>query len=152
MSSQTLTTPVIAPAATIPLPQRDLVSIRDLSPNEVESLFHLSARLKARPEDFRTALSGKHVAMFFEKTSLRTRLTFEVGIRSLGGSSLFVDQRGEKIGQRESLPDVAHNLERWMDGIVLRTNDRMLKLAHQLGFSRDADPEDRDTVRVALPL
>jgi len=121
LSSQTLTTPVIAPAATIPLPQRDLVSIRDLSPNEVESLFHLSARLKARPEDFRTALSGKHVAMFFEKPSLRTRLTFEAGIFGLGGSVSFVDQRHERLDARETLSDIAHNLERWVNCIVLRT-------------------------------
>lgn len=121
MSSQTLTTPVIPQAATMPPPQRDLVSIRDLSPIEVESLFHLAARVKARPEDFRTALAGRHVAMFFEKPSLRTRLTFEAGICGLGGSVSFVDQRHERLDARETLSDIAHNLERWVSCIVLRT-------------------------------
>ena len=121
MSSQTLATPIIAQAATLPPPQRDLVSIRDLSPIEVESLFHLAARVKARPEDYRAALAGKHVAMFFEKPSLRTRLTFEAGICGLGGSVSFVDQRHERLDARETLTDIAHNLERWVNCIVLRT-------------------------------
>jgi len=102
-------------------PGRDLVSIRDLSPIEVESLFHLTSLMKARPEDFRTALAGKHIAMFFEKPSLRTRLTFEAGIAGLGGSVSFVDQRHERLDARESLSDIAHNLERWVNAIVLRT-------------------------------
>ena len=59
--------------------------------------------------------------LFFEKPSLRTRLTFEAGINSLGGSSFFVDQTHSRLGQREPLNDVAHNVERWVDGLVLRT-------------------------------
>src|ERR1700690_4273865 len=82
LSSQPFTTQT-APAVAA---GRDLVSIRDLSPIEVESLFHLAAMMKARPEDFRQTLAGKHIAMFFEKPSLRTRLTFEAGICGLGGS------------------------------------------------------------------
>lgn len=121
MSSQTLTVPAIPQAAVSAIPGRDLVSIRDLSPMEVESLFHLAGRMKARPEDFRTALAGKHIAMFFEKPSLRTRLTFEAGICGLGGSVSFVDQRHERLDARETLSDIAHNVERWVSGIVLRT-------------------------------
>ncbi len=121
MSSQTLTTPVMPQPAAVPTTERDLVSIRDLSPVEVESLFHLTTLVKARPEDFRTALAGKHVAMFFEKPSLRTRLTFEAGICGLGGSISFVDQRHERLDARETLSDIAHNLERWVSCIVLRT-------------------------------
>src|SRR5437868_14300662 len=102
-------------------PRPDLVSIRDLSPSQIHGIMQLSTRLKARPEDFRTALSGKHVAMFFEKPSLRTRLTFEAGICGLGGSVSFVDQRHERLDARETLSDIAHNLERWVSGIVLRT-------------------------------
>ena len=102
-------------------PGRDLVSIRDLSPFQVESLFHLATLVKARPEDFRSALAGKHIVMFFEKPSLRTRLTFEAGIFGLGGSVSFVDQRHERLDARETLSDIAHNLERWVSGIVLRT-------------------------------
>jgi ornithine carbamoyltransferase len=102
-------------------PGRDLVSVGDLSPMEVESLFHLASLVKARPEDFRTSLSGKHIAMFFEKPSLRTRLTFEAGIAGLGGSVTFIDQRQERLDARETLSDIGHNLERWVSGIVLRT-------------------------------
>jgi len=121
VSSQTLTAPAAPQPAITTIPGRDLVSIRDLSPIEVESLFHLTALMKARPQDFRTALAGKHVAMFFEKPSLRTRLTFEAGICGLGGSVSFVDQRHERLDARETLSDIAHNLERWVSGIVLRT-------------------------------
>jgi ornithine carbamoyltransferase len=77
--------------------------------------------MKERPADFRKALSGRQMVMFFEKPSLRTRLTFEAGMNSLGGSTMFVDQTQERLGARETLSDVAHNLERWVDLIVLRT-------------------------------
>ncbi len=100
---------------------RDLVSIRDLSPQEVEVVLHLTADMKARPADFRGALSGKQLVMFFEKPSLRTRLTFEAGMASLGGVSFFVDQTASRLDAREKLSDIAHNLERWIDIIVLRT-------------------------------
>jgi ornithine carbamoyltransferase len=100
---------------------RDLVSMRDLSPVEVESLFHLTSLVKTRPEDFRTALAGRHIAMFFEKPSLRTRITFEAGVFGLGGTVSFIDQRQERLDARESLSDIAHNLERWVSAIVLRT-------------------------------
>jgi ornithine carbamoyltransferase len=100
---------------------RDLVSIRDLSRGEVEAILELAALMKARPADFRGALSGKQLVMFFEKPSLRTRLTFEAGMASLGGVSFFVDQTASRIDAREQLSDIAHNLERWIDLIVLRT-------------------------------
>ncbi len=121
MSSQPFTTQTVPQPAAPVVPERDLVSIRDLSPIEVESIFHLASMMKARPEDFRKTLAGKHIAMFFEKPSLRTRLTFEAGICGLGGSVTFVDQRHERLDARETLSDIAHNLERWVSGIVLRT-------------------------------
>jgi ornithine carbamoyltransferase len=121
VSSQTFTVPARTQPIPSTLPGRDLVSVRDLSPIEVESLFELAALMKARPQDFRTALAGKHIAMFFEKPSLRTRLTFEAGISGLGGSVSFIDQRHERLDARETLSDIAHNLERWVSGIVLRT-------------------------------
>ncbi len=77
--------------------------------------------MKARPSNYRGTLAGKQIVLFFEKPSLRTRLTFEAGINSLGGASFFVDQTQSRLGARESLSDVAHNLERWVDGVVLRT-------------------------------
>jgi ornithine carbamoyltransferase len=99
----------------------DLVSTRDLGPAGVDAVLHLAGIMKSRPADFRKALTGRQMVMFFEKPSLRTRLTFEAGMVSLGGSAMFVDQTHERIDAREKLSDVAHNLERWVDLIVLRT-------------------------------
>jgi len=104
-----------------PRAHRDLVSIQDLTPGEVTALFQLTAEVKKRPEEFRDALAGKQVVMFFEKPSLRTRLTFEAGVNSLGGHAIFVDQTQSRLGERESLSDIGHNLERWIDCVVLRT-------------------------------
>src|SRR6202795_1196769 len=100
---------------------RDLVSTRDLNPSEVEAVLHLAGLMKSLPAEFRGALAGKQMVMFFEKPSLRTRLTFEAGMDSLGGSTFFVDQTASRLNARESLYDIAHNLERWIDIIVLRT-------------------------------
>jgi ornithine carbamoyltransferase len=100
---------------------RDLISIQDFSPDELACALELASAMKARPADFRGILSGKQIVLFFEKPSLRTRLTFEAGVNSLGGSSFFVDQTQSRLGAREPLCDVARNLERWIDGIVLRT-------------------------------
>src|SRR5580698_4169574 len=99
----------------------DLVSTRDFGPNGVEAVLHLAGIMKSRPADFRKALAGKQIVMFFEKPSLRTRLTFETGIGSMGGAAYFVDQTSGRLDAREKLSDIAHNLERWVDGIVLRT-------------------------------
>jgi ornithine carbamoyltransferase len=99
----------------------DLISMKDLSPQQVHSILDLAAMMKARPSDFRAALAGKQMALFFEKPSLRTRLTFESGMASLGGVSFFFDQTSSPIDAREDLSDVARNLERWVDIIVLRT-------------------------------
>jgi ornithine carbamoyltransferase len=99
----------------------DVISINDLGPSGVAAVLDLATLMKARPEEFRGSLFGKQVVLFFEKPSLRTRLTFEAGINSLGGSSFFFDQTNSRLGAREKLSDIAHNLERWIDGIVLRT-------------------------------
>jgi ornithine carbamoyltransferase len=99
----------------------DLLSTTDLGPSGVEAVLHLAQVMKSRPADFRKALAGKQLVMFFEKPSLRTRLTFESGMASLGGSAVFVDQTQARIDAREKLSDIAHNLERWFDVIVLRT-------------------------------
>jgi ornithine carbamoyltransferase len=99
----------------------DLVSTRDLGRAGVEAVLQLAGIMKARPADFRSALAGKQMVMFFEKPSLRTRLTFEAGMSSLGGATFFVDQTQERLDAREKLSDIAHNLERWVNAIVLRT-------------------------------
>ncbi len=100
---------------------RDLVSCQDFSPEETKSLFELTHIIKHRPADFRGALAGKQLVLFFEKASLRTRLTFEAGMASLGGTSLFMDQTRSLLGEREPVCDIARNVERWVDAVVLRT-------------------------------
>src|SRR5580658_3167943 len=119
----TINLPKINPPSLLaePVAPRDLVSIHDLAPAEILSLFDLTSMLKQRPADFRGLLAGKQMVMFFEKPSLRTRLTFEAGMDSLGGSTFFFDQTANRLNARESLYDIAHNLERWIDIIVLRT-------------------------------
>ena len=99
----------------------DLVSMADLSPQDFQSVLALAETLKANPRDFRSALDGQQLVLIFEKPSLRTRVTFEAGMKSLGGDAIFLDQRGSRIAEREQVRDVARNLERWVDGIVLRT-------------------------------
>ena len=104
---------------------KDFVSVRDLAPADLAALLDLAARLKAervlrKRAPTAAALAGLHVATLFEKPSLRTRATFEIGVRELGGDILdlpapFAD------GVREPLPDVARNLERWADALVVRT-------------------------------
>jgi ornithine carbamoyltransferase len=99
----------------------DLVSTRDLGPQGVQAVLHLAELMKSRPSVFQRSLAGKQMVMFFEKPSLRTRLTFEAGMTSLGGTAMFVDQSQNRLDARETLSDIAHNLERWVDVIVLRT-------------------------------
>jgi ornithine carbamoyltransferase len=99
----------------------DLVSTRDLGPQGVQAVLHLADLMKSRPSVFQRSLAGKQMVMFFEKPSLRTRLTFESGMVSLGGTAMFVDQSHNRLDAREKLSDIARNLERWVDVIVLRT-------------------------------
>ena len=114
-----------APAAPATFPGTfwcpDLVSTRDLGPQGVQAVLHLAELMKSRPSVFQRSLAGKQMVMFFEKPSLRTRLTFEAGMTSLGGTAMFVDQSQSRLDARETLSDIAHNLERWVDVIVLRT-------------------------------
>ena len=100
---------------------RDLCSVADLSVAEMAAIMELAHTVKEHPEDFRHALDAKQMVLFFEKASLRTRLTFETAINTLGGNAVFVDQTQSPLGERESLADMARNLERWMQVIVLRT-------------------------------
>ncbi|GAC1414657.1 MAG: ornithine carbamoyltransferase [Acidobacteriaceae bacterium] len=100
---------------------RDLCSIADLTIEEMAAIMELAHAVKKYPADFRNALDAKQMVMFFEKASLRTRLTFEAAINTLGGNAIFVDQTQSPLGERESLADMAHNVERWMSVIVLRT-------------------------------
>jgi ornithine carbamoyltransferase len=109
-----------AVAASLALPT-DLRTGLEWGPSSVRELLHLAADIKARPDRYRGALAGRTLALIFEKPSLRTRVTFEVGIASLGGASVFLDHTVSRLGHRESIPDVARSLERWVHGIVART-------------------------------
>jgi ornithine carbamoyltransferase len=104
---------------------KDFLSILDLEPSEIVRLLDLAAQLKAerrlgRRAPTADALSGGHVAMLFEKPSLRTRSTFEIAVRELGGEILNVPAEMAD-GAREPLEDVARNLERWVAALVIRT-------------------------------
>ncbi len=108
----------------------DFISIADLSADELLELLELADELKKKAkagEDHRP-LAGKTLGMVFEKPSLRTRVTFEAGMYQLGGHVVFMQTT---LGERESVPDIARNLERWVDAIVARTHshEAILELA-----------------------
>src|ERR1035437_1765907 len=101
--------------------RKDFVSIRDFSPQEIQDLLLLGRQIKAYPDVYSEALRGKTLAMVFEKPSLRTRVTFDVGIQQLGGFSVYLSPAEISLGKRESIHDVARNLERMVQGIMIRT-------------------------------
>jgi ornithine carbamoyltransferase len=125
-------TPVMAPIEVQErLSVRDLIAERDLTRGDVELILSLAERLKRSPRSYARALEGKQLAMIFEKPSLRTRVTFEVGITSMGGHAVYLDHAKPRLGERESIQDIARNLDRWVDGIVARTfaHSSVLELA-----------------------
>ena len=99
----------------------DMCSINDLSSAEVRAILKLGHDVKRNPREYRHALDAKQMVLMFEKASLRTRLSFETGINTMGGNAIFLDQTNSPLGERESIADVARNVERWVDVIVLRT-------------------------------
>ncbi len=108
-------------AAAARLSGEDLCSIADLSSAEVRAVLRLGHDVKRNPRDYRHALDAKQMVLMFEKASLRTRLSFEAGFSTMGGNAIFVDQTSSPLGEREAIADVARNVERWVDLIVLRT-------------------------------
>jgi ornithine carbamoyltransferase len=113
------------------LSRKDLLTLHDLTPAEFVGILDEADRIKSRPDRYRAALSGKTLAMIFEKPSLRTRVTFEAGMTQLGGHAIFLAPADIQLGARESIPDVARNLERWVDAIMARTfkHDSIVQLA-----------------------
>lgn len=101
--------------------RKDFLSIRDFSPSDIEYLLILGRQIKAHPGAYGKTLRGETLAMIFEKPSLRTRVTFDVGIQQLGGFSLYLSPAEINLGKRESVYDVAKNLERMVQGIMIRT-------------------------------
>ena len=105
--------------------RKDFLSILDFDAADLERCLELGAQLKAERSlgpagADADALDGRHVALLFEKPSLRTRTTFEIAVRELGGET-FMLQSAETLGQREDVADVARNLERWVHAVVIRT-------------------------------
>jgi ornithine carbamoyltransferase len=117
---------------------RHLLSITDLSRAEVEELFRLAAEGKAHVKAGRTSgtLAGRSLALIFEKPSLRTRVTFEVGMTQLGGAAVYLAAQDIGLGTRESVADVARNLGRWVNGIAARTFEQATveRLARHAGI------------------
>lgn len=100
---------------------RHFLSIHDYTAAEVESIFALTADLKREPQRFAAALAGKSLAMIFEKSSTRTRVSFEVGMTQLGGHALFLSSRDIQLGRGEPISDTAQVLSRYVDAIMART-------------------------------
>ena len=98
------------------------LSIRDLDRSDIPRLFALIADLKAKQKarDRVTPLAGRTMALIFEKPSLRTRVTFEVAMTQLGGAAVYLATNEIGMGTRESVPDVARNLSRWVDVVTAR--------------------------------
>ncbi len=101
--------------------KKDLISIKDLSSQEIMEIFSLTDELKKNKLKFASLLKGKSLALIFQKPSNRTRVSFEVGMYQLGGNSIYLSPGEINLGVRESIKDVAKTLSRFVDAIVLRT-------------------------------
>ncbi|HKH97788.1 MAG TPA: ornithine carbamoyltransferase [Candidatus Sulfotelmatobacter sp.] len=101
--------------------RHNFLSIKDFSPEGIRYLLDLAREIKAHPSAHTAVLKGKTLAMIFEKPSLRTRVSFDVGIQQLGGFSLYLSNAEINLGKRESVYDIAKNLERMVQAIMIRT-------------------------------
>ncbi|MCX7880639.1 MAG: ornithine carbamoyltransferase [Ignavibacteria bacterium] len=111
--------------------KKDFLEVSDFSTEEINEVFDLTEKMKKNPLEYSSSLRFKTLAMIFEKPSLRTRTTFDVGIQQLGGFSLYLSPNEINLGKRESVYDVAKNLERMVDAIMVRTfgHDIVLDMA-----------------------
>lgn len=100
---------------------RDLISVKDLSLAEIETIFQLASELKALGRKRLPILEGKTLAMIFQKASTRTRVSFEVGMWQLGGYALFLGASELQLRRGETIADTARVLSRYVDGIMIRT-------------------------------
>ncbi|MGH2696425.1 MAG: ornithine carbamoyltransferase, partial [Actinomycetota bacterium] len=101
--------------------ERDFLSIDDVGPRELHHLLELAAKVKQSPGDHAARLAGKSVALIFEKPSTRTRVSFEVGVASLGGHPLALSSSELQLGRGETIEDTGRVLSRYCEAIVLRT-------------------------------
>ncbi|NOR11706.1 MAG: ornithine carbamoyltransferase [Candidatus Aminicenantes bacterium] len=99
----------------------DFLTIHDISVYEFSEILDLAEKIKDKPQLVQKKLAHKVLTMIFEKPSLRTRMTFEVGMLQLGGEAIYLSPSDIQMGSRESAFDVGKNLERWVDGIMIRT-------------------------------
>jgi ornithine carbamoyltransferase len=102
--------------------KRDYVNERDWRPEEIGDLLDLASRIKRDPREFRLALAGKTLAMIFEKSSTRTRVSFEAGMFQMGGLAVFLSSRDLQLSRGETIGDTARVLSRYADGIMARTD------------------------------
>jgi ornithine carbamoyltransferase len=99
----------------------NFISIHDLTLYQFSKILDISREIKDNPHRFRNKLKGKILAMIFQKPSLRTRMTFEVGMLQLGGEAVYLSPSDIQIGSRETVYDMGKNLERWVEAIMIRT-------------------------------
>jgi ornithine carbamoyltransferase len=102
--------------------KRDYIDERDWKPGDIAAVLDLAGRVKKEPARFRTSLSGKTLAMIFEKSSTRTRVSFEAGMFQMGGLAMFLSSGDLQLGRGETVADTARVLSRYTDGIMARTN------------------------------
>ncbi len=114
------TSPIAPPTATDALLGRDFLSLASLTRDQISALYETAARVKRNIAPYAAALEDKTIILLFEKPSLRTRVTFEVGPSKMGAHCIYFDHSKERIGARESVRDYAKNLERMVDCIVAR--------------------------------
>ena len=113
------------------LAHRHLISLHDLTPPEIDYLLKMAHQVKVEPARHKKALEGMALAMLFEKPSLRTRVTFDLGMTQLGGQAIYLGAQEAGLGKRESVKDVARNLSRWVDAVAARvfSHQTMIELA-----------------------
>src|SRR5262245_16630084 len=99
---------------------RHLLSLAELSTRDIQGIFSVAARIKARPARYASVLRGKTVAMIFQKPSTRTRVSFETGIYQMGGNSLYLAPNDLQLGRGETVGDTARVLSRFVDSMVAR--------------------------------
>ena len=105
-----------------PVGTKDITRLADLAQHEIADILATAAEFKRSPGSVAGALAGRSVCMLFEKASLRTRMSFEVGCFRMGAQAIYLDHRDTPLGTRETLADYGHNLERWCHAIVARVN------------------------------
>ena len=100
--------------------KQDLLSFKDWSADQLHNLLALAKTIKSNPAGYRTALDGQSIVALFEKPSLRTRVSFDIGINKLGGHMVYLDSQSNKLAGREDVKDMGANLACWADAIVSR--------------------------------